>query len=141
MVWHNSPSDEHPPANVTEGMNVIWQSVDAVVEGGGWDETVFMLTYYWGGYDDHVKTPVLEYTADNVQLAYGPRVPLLLFGGAVRRTIDSRWCGHASIPKTAMDMLGLTRARGAAGRPGSQPGGPRRSQAAARYPNSEQWFL
>ncbi|HWF51981.1 MAG TPA: alkaline phosphatase family protein [Solirubrobacteraceae bacterium] len=108
MLWHNSPSDEHPPANVTQGMDVIWQSVDAVVKAGGWDETVFMLTYDdWGGYDDHVKTPVLEYTQDNVQLAYGPRVPLVMFGGAVKPTIDSRWCGHASIPKTAIDLLGL----------------------------------
>jgi hypothetical protein len=89
-------------------MELIWQSVDAVVQAGGWDETVFMLTWDdWGGYDDHVATPVLEYTPDNVQLAYGPRVPLLMFGGAVTQTIDDRWCGHASIPKTAIDLLGL----------------------------------
>jgi len=108
LLWHNSPYDEHPPANVTEGMDVIWQSVDAVVQGGGWDETVFMLTWDdWGGYDDHVKTPVLEYTPDNVQLALGPRVPLLMFGGQVKPGIDSRWCSHVSIPKTAMQLLGL----------------------------------
>jgi hypothetical protein len=86
----------------------VWRSVDAVVTAGGWDETVFMLTWDdWGGYDDHVKTPALEYTPDNVQLAYGPRVPLLMFGGPVRTTIDSRWCGHASIPTTAIDLLRL----------------------------------
>ncbi len=108
MLWHNSPGDEHPPANVTVGMDLIWQSVDAVVQGGGWDETVFMLTWDdWGGYDDHVKTPVVEYTPDNVQLAFGPRVPLLMFGGQVRPGIDSRWCGHASLPKTAIQLLGL----------------------------------
>jgi Phosphoesterase family len=100
LLWHNSPYDEHPPANVTEGMDRIWQSVDAVVQGGGWNETVFMLTWDdWGGYDDHVKTPALEYTPDNVQLALGPRVPLLMFGGAVKRGIDSHWCSHVSIPK------------------------------------------
>jgi hypothetical protein len=38
-----------------------------------------------------VKTPVLEYTPDNVQLALGPRVPLLMFGGQVKPGIDSRW--------------------------------------------------
>jgi hypothetical protein len=108
MVWHNSPDDEHPPANVTEGMDAIWQCVDAVVEGGGWDQTVFMLTWDdWGGYDDHVKTPVREYTPDNVQLAFGPRVALLMFGGRVKPGIDSRWCSHASITKTAMQLLGL----------------------------------
>ncbi len=108
MLWHNSPLDEHPPADVTQGMDIIWQSVDAVVKTGGWDETVFMLTWDdWGGYDDHVKTPVLEYTPDNVQLAYGSRIPLLMFGGLVKPGIDSRWCGHASITKTAIDLLGL----------------------------------
>ena len=108
LLWHNSPNDEHPPADVTQGMDLIWQSVDAVVQGGGWEETVFMLTWDdWGGYDDHVKTPALEYTPDNVQLALGPRVPLLMFGGAVKPGIDSRWCSHVSIPKTAIELLGL----------------------------------
>lgn len=107
-VWHESGNDEHPPANITDGMNLIWQSVDAVAQAGGWEETVFMLTWDdWGGFDDHVKTPVTEYTPDNVQLAYGPRVPLLMFGGHVKPGIDSRWCSHVSIPKTAMQLLGL----------------------------------
>jgi hypothetical protein len=89
-------------------MNVIWQAVDAVVAAGAWDDTVFMLTYDdWGGYDDHVATPVVEYTPDNVQLAYGPRVPLLVFGGQVRPGIDSRWCSHVSVTKTAIQLLGL----------------------------------
>jgi hypothetical protein len=108
FLWHDSPYDEHPPADVNRGMDVIWQSVDAVVKGGGWNETVFMLTWDdWGGYDDHVRTPVREYTPDNVQLAFGPRVPLLMFGGAVKPGIDHRWCSHVSIPKTAMQLLGL----------------------------------
>jgi len=108
FLWHNSPYDEHPPANVTEGMNLVWQSVDAVAQGGAWEETVFMLTWDdWGGYDDHVTTPALEYTPDNVQLALGPRVPLLMFGGPVKSGIDSRWCSHVSIPKTAIQLLGM----------------------------------
>jgi hypothetical protein len=108
MVWHDSRVDEHPPADVSVGMNAVWQAVDAVVAAGAWDDTVFMLTYDdWGGYDDHVATPVVEYTPDNVQLAYGPRVPLLMFGGHVRPGIDSRWCSHVSITKTAIELLGL----------------------------------
>ncbi len=107
-LWHGSGTDEHPPANVTDGMNMIWQSVDAVVQAGGWEETVFMLTWDdWGGFDDHVATPVTEYTPDNVQLALGPRVPLLMFGGHVRPGIDSRWCSHVSIPKAVIQLLGL----------------------------------
>jgi hypothetical protein len=89
-------------------MNKIWESVDAVVKSGGWDETVFLLTWDdWGGWDDHVATPNVEHTPDGVQLAYGPRVPLIMFGGPVKPGIDSRWSNHAGIPKTVMQLLGL----------------------------------
>ncbi len=108
MVWHDSPLDEHPRADVTRGMDAIWQIVDAVAAAGLWERTVFLLTYDdWGGWDDHVATPVTEYTPDNVQLAFGPRVPLMMFGGHVRPGIDSRWCSHVSLPKTAIQLLGL----------------------------------
>jgi phospholipase C len=108
FLYHDTPLDEHPPANVSEGMNTIWRSIDAIIKAGLWETTVVFLTWDdWGGYDDHVKTPVVEYTPDNVQLAYGPRVPLLVFGGHVKPGIDSRWCSHVSIPKTALDLLGL----------------------------------
>ena len=80
----------------------------AIVAAGLWDDTVFMLTWDdWGGFDDHVVTPNVEHTPDGVQLAYGPRVPLLMFGGRVRGGIDSRWTSHVSVGKTALDLLGL----------------------------------
>jgi hypothetical protein len=67
-----------------------------------------MLTWDdWGGFDDHVATPEVEFTPDRIQLAYGPRVPLLMFGGRVTPGIDSRWCSHVSIPKTVLQLLGL----------------------------------
>jgi hypothetical protein len=107
-LYHDSPLDEHPPANVTQGMNTIWQAVAAVVAGGHWADTVFLLTWDdWGGYDDHVATPATEFTPDNVQLAFGPRVPVLMFGGPVKPGIDSRWSSHPTIAKTAMQLLGL----------------------------------
>ena len=68
----------------------------------------FMLTLDdWGGYDDHVATRNVEITPDGVQVAYGPRVPLLLFGGPVRPGIDSRWYAHASLPKTVIQSWDL----------------------------------
>jgi hypothetical protein len=108
MVWHDSPYDEHPVADVRKGQNKIWQAVDAIVTAGLWDDTVFLLTWDdWGGFDDHVITPNLEHTPDGVQLAYGPRVPLLMFGGRVQPGIDSRWNSHVSVGKTVLDLLGL----------------------------------
>ena len=108
FLYHDSPLDEHPPADVTQGHHAVWQAVDAAVRGGLWDGTVFLLTYDdYGGYDDHVATPAVEHTPDNVQLAYGPRVPLIMFGGPVRPGIDSRWCSHVSVTRTAIQLLGL----------------------------------
>jgi hypothetical protein len=108
MVWHSPPYDEHPPADVHLGQNKVWQAVDAIAAAGLWQRTVFLLTWDdWGGWDDHVVTPNLEHTPDGVQLAYGPRVPLLMFGGPVKAGIDSRWNSHVSIGKTLLDLLGL----------------------------------
>ena len=108
MVWHDSPNDEHPPADVTLGQNAVWQAVDAITAAGHWNDTVFLLTWDdWGGWDDHVATPNVEYTPDGVQLGYGPRVPLLIFGGRVRAGIDSRWNPHPSIGRTILDLLQL----------------------------------
>ena len=108
MVWHDSPYDEHPVADVTKGQDKIWAAVEAITKAGLWDDTVFLLTWDdWGGFDDHVVTPNLEHTPDGVQLAYGPRVPLLMFGGRVKPGIDSRWNSHVSIGKTVLDLLGL----------------------------------
>jgi hypothetical protein len=107
-VWHHNNDSEHPPQDVRRGMDAVWRAVDAVVRGGGWEETVFVLAYDdWGGYDDHAWTPATEYTPDNVQLAFGPRVPLIIFGGAVPSRIDHRWCSQASVLKTVMQLLGL----------------------------------
>jgi hypothetical protein len=107
-VWHAKRENEHPPQDVSRGMDAVWRAVDAVVRAGGWEQTVFMLTYDdWGGYDDHAWTPATEYTPDNVQLAFGPRVPLIMFGGRVRPGIDHRWCSLAAVLKTAMQLLGL----------------------------------
>ena len=81
MIWHDAPDDEHPPANVTLGHNAVWQAVDAVTAAGLWNSTVFLLTFDdWGGYDDHIHTPNVETDLGGIQLAHGPRVPLLMFG-------------------------------------------------------------
>ena len=110
MVWHDSPYDEHPVADVRLGQDAIWQAVTAVAAAGLWDDTVFLLTWDdWGGFDDHVAAPDVEHTPDGVQLAYGPRVPLLLFGGRVRPGIDSRWTSHVSIGRTCWTCSGCPR--------------------------------
>jgi hypothetical protein len=117
-VWSPAGYDEHPPATnnpgyVTNGHDLIWQRVQAVIDGGGWPETTFILTWDdWGGYADSVRTPNVETAVDAIhpngfQVIGGSRIPLIMFGGKVAQGVDARWHSHASIPKTVIDLLGL----------------------------------
>jgi hypothetical protein len=118
-AWAPSGLDEHPPDTgpnpqyIANGQQLVWQRVDAIVQAGGWANTVFILTWDdWGGYTDHVITPDSERVPDALhpggfQAIGGSRIPLLMFGGAVMQGIDNTWHSHASIPKTIMDLFGL----------------------------------
>ncbi len=117
-AWAPSGYDEHPPQKpdpqyIARGQQLIQERVDAVVQGGGWAETVFILTWDdWGGYADHVAVPCLETVPDALhpngfQVLGGSRIPLIMFGGPVEQGIDNAWHSHASIPKTVIDLFGL----------------------------------
>jgi hypothetical protein len=118
IAWSPAGYDEHPPQTsdpqyVERGQGLVWQRIDAVVKGGGWDDTVFILTWDdWGGYADHVATPDAERVPDALhpdgfQVIGGSRIPLLVFGGRVVQGVESEWHSHASIAKTIIDLLGL----------------------------------
>ena len=118
FVWSPGGSDEHPPQKpdptyIRRGQDLVWQRIDAVVQGGGWANTTFILTWDdWGGYTDHIATPDAETVPDALhpggfQVIGGSRIPLLMFGGQVRRGIESSWHSHASLPKTVIDLFGL----------------------------------
>jgi len=93
-LWSPAGYDEHPalisnPNYITKGQNLVWDRVQAVVDGGGWADTTFILTWDdWGGYVDSVATPVIETLSDQIHpdgfaAIGGSRIPLLMFGGKV----------------------------------------------------------
>jgi hypothetical protein len=118
-VWSPTGYDEHPPSTpntpdyVTNGQNLVWREIDAVVAAGGWADTVFILTWDdWGGYADHITTPSIESLPDALhpdgyQAIGGSRIPLIVFGGTVVQGIETEWHSHASIAKTVIDVLDL----------------------------------
>jgi hypothetical protein len=117
-VWSPSGFDEHPPTAsdpkyITRGHDLVWQRVQAVIDGGGWQDTTFILSWDdWGGYADSVATPDIETVPDALHpdgftAIGGSRIPLIMFGGKVPAGIESTWHSHASIPKTIIDLLGL----------------------------------
>ncbi|WP_344097780.1 alkaline phosphatase family protein, partial [Microbacterium deminutum] len=117
-VWSPSGYDEHPPLvsapdYIGKGHRLVWDRVQAVIDGGGWEETVFILTWDdWGGYADSVPTPDVETVPDDLHpdgfpIIGGSRIPLVMFGGSVVQRIDPEWHSHAAIPKTIMELLAL----------------------------------
>ena len=118
-AWCPAGADEHPPfaasdpSYLARASDLLWRRIDAVVRAGLWSTTTFILAYDdWGGYADHVVTPVAETVPDQLHangfpVIGGSRVPLLMFGGQVPKGIDSTWRSNASIPKTVIDMFGL----------------------------------
>lgn len=117
-LWSPAGYDEHPPhvsdpTYLSKGQDLVWQRVQAVIDGGGWANTTFILTWDdWGGYTDSVRTPVIETVPDAVHpngfaAIGGSRIPLIMFGGKVTQGIDPQWHSHASIPRTIIDLLGL----------------------------------
>src|SRR5664280_2483945 len=117
-AWSPAGYDEHPPfvsdpSYITNGQNLVWDRVQAVIDGGGWENTTFILT--WddrGRYAASIPPPAIETVPDAVHPAGfaaigGSRIPLIMFGGKVAQQIDPEWHSHASIPKTIIDLLGL----------------------------------
>ena len=135
-VWSPAGYDEHPPRvsdpdYVTKGQDLVWQRVQAVIDGGGWADTTFILTWDdWGGYADSVPTPDIETAPGRAAPGRVPGHRRLPHPAAhVRRQGRARASTRSGtptprIPKTIIDLLGLP----ADGRP------PRRRRALAGRP-------
>ena len=107
-----APARDEQPGIRDQGPDLVWQRVQAVIDGGGWPDTTFILTWDdWGGYADRF----LPRDRDRSRRVAPERFP------GDRRLADpadhvrqqgrpghrSRWHSHASIPKTIIDLLGL----------------------------------
>jgi phospholipase C len=102
---------DHPQAKVSAGQQYITYLVNQLMQGPEWDSTAVFLTWDdWGGFYDHLATPVVDGSG------FGPRVPALLISPWAKhgyidhqnmsfdsylRLIEDRFLGGARIdPKT-----------------------------------------
>jgi phospholipase C len=103
VSWVYAPSSlsEHPPDNVTQGMQWTAAQVSAIVRGGLWPQTAIFITWDdWGGWYDHVNPPELERWTDGTQFRYGSRVGCLVLGAYARKGYISRVLhSHVSLLK------------------------------------------
>jgi phospholipase C len=83
----DDPVSEHPPADITAGMQYVTGLVNAIMNSpcGYWNNTVIFLTWDdWGGFFDHVVPPVSDLGANGQRMGYGIRVPGLILSPWVK---------------------------------------------------------
>jgi phospholipase C len=82
---------EHPPEDVTTGMDYTTSIINAVMQSPYWQDTVIFLTWDdWGGFYDHVTPPLLKFAKTNTAYGLGLRVPAITIGAYVKAgTIDN----------------------------------------------------
>jgi phospholipase C len=118
-VVHRMPNDQHPPHDVAYGERLIARCYDALRNGKGWEQTLFIITYdEHGGIYDHVVPPKAV-SPDNLHPdgftfdRYGVRVPAVLVspwipaGSIVRPRSGPNPFDHTSILVTLRELFGL----------------------------------
>jgi len=119
VSWVYAPSEgvpagsdlsEHPPGNVTTGMQWTVAQVNAVVAGGLWPRTAIFITWDdWGGWYDHVEPPKVETWSDGTQFRYGSRVGCLVLSPYARSGyISIVQHSHVNLVKFCETTFGLS---------------------------------
>ena len=111
---------EHPPYSVAHGEAWTARYVETLMRSPSWPDTaIFIVWNEWGGFDDHVKPPVVaEEGLFRSRLRFGYRVPCLVLSPHAKRGFVSHTLySHASIVRTLcrlFAMESLTKADAAA---------------------------
>jgi len=96
--------DEHPPANVSVGMELQKELIAALRKSTAWGTSAFLLTYdEHGGYFDHVPPPKVD------AYGLGVRVPLWVVSPYARKGVvkSAKPADHTSMLKFVERVFGL----------------------------------
>ncbi len=95
--------DEHPPADVSVGMDIQQQLITALQDSSAWDSSAYLLTYdEHGGYFDHVPPPQVD------AFGLGIRVPTWVVSPWARPGhLEATTYEHASVLKFIERVFGL----------------------------------
>lgn len=114
------PNDQHPPHNVLFAERLIARAYDALRNGPGWEQTLFIITYdEHGGIYDHVPPPAAQ-APDDLRPdgfafdRFGVRVPAVIIspwipaGSVIRPPNGSQHpFDHTSILATLRNLFDL----------------------------------
>jgi phospholipase C len=106
-VLDPSSNDDHPPSDIRAGQALVLDVYDALTKTAGWDNTLFVVTYdEHGGFYDHVAPPPVNDGSGYGTL--GVRVPALVIGPRVSRTVCHTQLDHTTLIKTILMRFGKT---------------------------------
>jgi phospholipase C len=98
------PNDDHAPADIADGQELVLAVYHALADGPLWDKTLLIIFYdEHGGFFDHVPPP--EAPDDDPQMfgRYGVRIPALVVSPwAEPGTVCHTLLDHTSIIKTIL---------------------------------------
>lgn len=95
-------NDDHPPADVTAGQDLVLSAYHALRRSPRWEKTMLIVTYdEHGGMFDHVPPPPAP-DDDRAFRRFGVRVPALVVSPWVAAECNSTQFDHTSIIKTLL---------------------------------------
>jgi phospholipase C len=101
-VLDPNSNDDHPPSDVKAGQALVLEIYEALVNSPNWEDTVFVIVYdEHGGFYDHVQPPPAPDKGSGYP-TLGVRVPALVVGPRVRKTVFSETFDHTSLIATIL---------------------------------------
>ena len=98
------PNDDHAPAEVTDGQNLVLAVYDALAASPVWERSLLVIVYdEHGGFYDHVPPPRAPDDDPAIFGRYGVRVPAIIVSPWVEpRSVSSTVFDHTSIIKSVL---------------------------------------
>jgi phospholipase C len=88
-------NDDHPPADIRDGQDIVLAVCDALASGPNWERSLLLVVDdEHGGFYDHVPPPAAHDDRPETFGSYGVRVPAI---------VVSPWVEPATVSSTVFD--------------------------------------
>jgi phospholipase C len=101
-VLDPNSNDDHPPSDIRAGQSLVLELYEALLKSPNWENTMLVVVYdEHGGFYDHVAPPPVEDDGSGYT-TLGPRIPALIVGPRVSRTVCHTTFEHTSLIATIL---------------------------------------